>query len=441
MPGIESSRPSEGDTASASQWHTPTADRRRADQAKHELAQELAASKLLQSISTQLIEDQPVETLYARLAAAASTLLRSDFASMQLLDSERDVDGLRLLAHRGFSDEAAAYWAWVPRDANSSCGAAMRAGHRVIVPDVELSGFTADSVRAYLDAGIRSAQSTPLYGRDGRLVGMLSTHWRTPHIPSERELSLLDILARQAADLIERRRAGDALRDAHDLLERKVDERTREVRDLLARLITSQEEERRRMSRQIHDAVGQQITALRLNLELLAGTAISEHVFRSQRLAEELDRSIDVLAWELRPATLDDLGLSAALQALVVEWSERFGIAAGYQDSAIDTGAGAPRLERDVETNIYRVVQEALHNIHKHARATCVGVVLARRQAEMTITIEDDGCGFAVEWPGQASKQLGLIGMRERAALIGAEFHIDSSPGRGTKATLRLPFH
>ncbi|MEO7134095.1 MAG: GAF domain-containing protein, partial [Vicinamibacterales bacterium] len=299
--------------------------RRADDLATAALAQELAGTKLLQSISTQLIADQPIETLYECLAAAAAALLRSDFASMQMLVPTRNDGELRLLSHRGFSDEAAQNWAWVPRDAASSCGAAMRALDRVIVPDVEQCDFLrgTQSLRAHLDAGIRAAQSTPLFARDGRLVGMLSTHWRQPHVPPERALLLLDILARQAADVLERRRAETALRDAHALLERKVDERTRQVRDLLGRLVNSQEEERRRIAREIHDAMGQQITALRMNIELLARGSSGAHIVHAQQLAEELDRSIDFLAWELRPAAIADLGLSTALKTLVIEWSER----------------------------------------------------------------------------------------------------------------------
>ncbi len=406
------------------------------------LAQELADTKLLQSISTQLIADQPIETLYECLAAAAATLLRSDFASMQMLDPARNDGELRLLSHLGFSDEAAQNWAWVPRDAASSCGAAMRARDRVIVPDVEQCEFLkgTESLQAYLDAGIRAVQSTPLFARDGRLVGMLSTHWRQSHVPPERALLLLDILARQAADLLERRRAETALRDAHALLERKVDERTRQVRDLLGRLVNSQEEERRRIAREIHDAMGQQITALRMNIELFARGSAGEHIVHAQQLAEELDRSIDFLAWELRPSTVAELGLSTALETLVIEWSARFGIAARYHESAVDSVADAARLDRDVETNIYRVVQEALHNVYKHARATHVGVALERRQDHLLVRIEDDGCGFAAARPArQTTTQLGLIGMRERAALLGGEFHIESTPSQGTAAILSVP--
>jgi len=416
-------------------------DRRGGDDATVELAQELAYTKLLQSISTQLIADQPIEVLYECLAAAAATLLRSDFASLQMLYPEHN-DTLALIAHRGLSDAAAAGWAWVPHDASTSCGAALRTGARVIIPDVEQCEFMTgtENLATFRREGIRAVQSTPLYARDGRLVGMLSTQWRTVHIPEERELALLDILARQAADLIERRRAEDALRDAHDLLERKVVERTREVRDLLARLVNSQEDERRRIAREMHDEMGQQMTALRLNIELLTKSPTTQQALHTQRLAEELDHSIDFLAWELRPAPLDGLGWRAALKTLVVEWSARFDIAAEYVESGLDTLVDTGGLGRESESNIYRVVQEALHNVHKHARATHVGVRVERRQEQLLLTIQDNGCGFDPDPPSRhTTKQVGLIGMRERAALIGGDFRIESSTEHGTTAVLRVP--
>lgn len=408
------------------------------DTATADLAQELAYTKLLQTISTQLIVDQPVESLYECLAAAAATLLQSDFASMQMVHPERG-GALRLIAQRGFDDEAASAWAWVGRDSTSSCGAALRAGCRVIVADVEHCAFMAGtgSVEVYMRAGIRAAQSTPLYARDGHLVGMLSTHWRQPHVPSERELALFDILARQAADLIERRRVEDALRIGRDLLEHKVEQRTRQVRELLARLVHTQEQERRRIAREIHDEMGQQMTALRMSIELLAAAPTAEQARQTQQLAAELDRTIDFLAWELRPAPLEELGLSAALRTLVIEWSARFGVAAEFKDS---TSCETRGLSRDVESNIYRVVQEALHNVHKHARATRTVVHVERLSDRLLISVEDDGCGFDPCQLVDSGTRLGLIGMRERAALIGADFRIDSSPGRGATTTLTLPF-
>ena len=265
---------------------------------------------------------------------------------------------------------------------------------------------------------------------------MLSTHWREVHFPSPRQFILFDILARQAADLIERRRAEDQLHEAYGALEHKVKERTSEVRDLLRRLVNSQEEERRRVAREIHDQMGQQMTALRINIELLAAAPSDAQAEVTLNLAESLDRSIDFLAWELRPAALDQLGLAAALKSLVAEWSTRFGIAAECHVAPI-TGM---RFDSDVESNVYRLVQEALHNVYKHAAATHAIVRAKRREDHVVIEVTDDGCGFVPDDPARdTTAHLGLVGMRERAALIGGELHIQSAPGRGATVCLRLP--
>jgi PAS domain-containing protein len=130
--------------------------------------------------------------------------MRSDFASMQMFYPERGE--LRLLAYRGFNPTAAAFWEWVQPGSGSTCGVALAAGKRSIVPDIELCGFMADTddLDTYRQTGIRAVQSTPLVSRAGQLVGMISTHWRSPHQPSECDLRHLDVLARQATDLIER---------------------------------------------------------------------------------------------------------------------------------------------------------------------------------------------------------------------------------------------
>jgi PAS domain S-box-containing protein len=195
-------------------------ERKRAEAALREsearLETELADTQLLQAISTQLIHEQNADALYERLLKAAAGILRADFASVQILDPERGE--LRLLAHQGFTPEGAKAWEWVCADSETSCAAAMRTGRRVVVTDVancDLLAGTAGLAK-YLQAGIRAMQSTPLVARDGRLVGMISTHWRRPHQPSERDLRLLDILARQAADLIERKRSEEALRASEE---------------------------------------------------------------------------------------------------------------------------------------------------------------------------------------------------------------------------------
>jgi GAF domain-containing protein len=154
-----------------------------------------------------LIGEENGKRLYELIADAAVAIMRSDFASMQLLDPQSGKPGeLVLLSYRGFTSEAAQFWLRVPSNSGSTCAAALRTGKRVIVPDVEICEFVVgtEDLATYRQAGIRAVQTTPLLSRKGRLLGMISTHWRNVHVPTERDLRVLDVLARQAADLIER---------------------------------------------------------------------------------------------------------------------------------------------------------------------------------------------------------------------------------------------
>ena len=189
-------------------------------------ASELDDIELLHAISVELIGEQDRVQLYGKIVDAAVTIAGSQFGTMQMLTPAGDPSGhggeLRLLAHRGLPAEAIAFWQWVPPAAHSSCTAALKAGARAIIPDFEQWDEIAgtDDLLAFRRTGIRSAQTTPLRSRDGKLLGMISTHWREPHSPSERDLRLLDILARQAADLLERTIAEEALREREQELDR-----------------------------------------------------------------------------------------------------------------------------------------------------------------------------------------------------------------------------
>lgn len=143
---------------------------------------------------------------YQKIVDNAIELMQSDYASMQMLFPERGSGGeLRLLAFRGFNPQAAQFWEWVRADSKSTCGIALREKSRVVVADIAACDFMAGSedLRTYLQTGIRACQTTPLIGRGHDIVGMISTHWRTPHQPSERDFHLFDTLAAQAADLID----------------------------------------------------------------------------------------------------------------------------------------------------------------------------------------------------------------------------------------------
>ncbi|HET9220835.1 MAG TPA: CheR family methyltransferase, partial [Terriglobia bacterium] len=178
------------------------------------LTTELASTLQLQETSTQLIVEDVPDGLFHQALNAAVTIMHSDMASIQMVDEERDA--LRLLASRGFEPDFNHTFKWVRRDTQTSCSVAWQERHRVIVPDVEAWAYLVDSqaLEDHRKAGIRAVQSTPLISRNGRIIGVISTHWRNPYEPEESALRLIDILARQAADLIERNKAEEALRES-----------------------------------------------------------------------------------------------------------------------------------------------------------------------------------------------------------------------------------
>lgn len=192
----------------------------RTQQALHEseqqLAAELARAKALQSVSGLLIADGERSRLYEQILDAAIAIMGADMGSMQLMDARGGE--LHLIVFRGFHPEAAAYWQRVSVATGSSCGAALSHGARVIIEDVAGSDVTrgSDNMRYWKKSGIVAVQSTPLSARDGSIIGMLSTHWRRPHRPEDAELRSLDVLARQAADFIERARTQAALRESEN---------------------------------------------------------------------------------------------------------------------------------------------------------------------------------------------------------------------------------
>lgn len=219
-------------------------------------------------------------------------------------------------------------------------------------------------------------------------------------------------------------------------------EKDRNQTQLLRRLVTAQEDERRRVSRELHDQMGQHVTALLLGLDRLAvetclQASCQRDLQRLQQVCRDLGAQIHRVAWELRPTVLDDLGLVAAIRAYLEEWSSRFGIGVEVQTPGMD----GDRLSPDAEIALYRVVQEALTNVARHARATRVCLVLERQAGEVVLVVEDNGVGFR---PGKLRSSgpeggLGLLGMRERVLLVGGELQIESAHGRGTALFARVP--
>lgn len=231
---------------------------------------------------------------------------------------------------------------------------------------------------------------------------------------------------------VELKRSRDELRQKEEMRER-----------LLTQLITAQEEERKRIARELHDETGQALTSILVGLKLVEGASDIREVHRQsvslRALAVETLEALHDLALELRPGVLDELGLAPALERYVKDFGAKHRLAADFQAHGFD----GRRLPAFMETALYRIAQEALTNVARHAGAANVSVLLERRGSSAILIVEDDGRGFdaqSVLGRGRDEGHLGLFGMQERAVLIDGTLTIESSSGGGTTVFVEVPF-
>ncbi len=234
-------------------------------------------------------------------------------------------------------------------------------------------------------------------------------------------------------DIEDRKQAEDALRRS-----------AAELQALSRRLVELQEAERKDLARELHDRVGQNLTALNINLGILKGlVSAHDNAEAGSRLADSVALvkstvlAIQNVVSELRPPMLVDFGLVAALHWYAKEFSLRTGV-------AVSVGGKEPsaRISAEIEIALYRIAQEALNNVAKHAHATTVALALWRSGSEYVMSVQDDGIGFdGVAYTSDKPKPgLGMVTMRERAQAVGGRFEIRALPGRGTQLTVRVPY-
>ncbi len=265
--------------------------------------------------------------------------------------------------------------------------------------------------------GLRSGLFVPMIVAD-RPIGVIAAHNKLGPDPrfTDEDLRLTETFGARAAVAV-------------DLADRV-------ARDALRRVVAGQELERRRLARELHDETGQALTSILLGLKHVeeAGSPESARAAAAELREQIVDtlQNVRRLAVELRPSALDDFGLAPALERLAEAFGEQSGIAVDIQ-----TNLDSQRLAPEVETALYRIVQEALTNVAKHAEATRVSIVVTRRESSVTAVIEDDGQGFGAG--GGTGEGLGLVGMKERVGLLGGRLALESTEGAGTTVVAEVP--
>lgn len=273
--------------------------------------------------------------------------------------------------------------------------------------------------------------SVPLTTKS-RIVGQLNVAFDDANKADRMDIRLLKSIGPQLAVAVENARLWETVQEKEEVR-----------KELLKRAVTVQEEERRRISRELHDELGQGLTSLLVRLQFLenaCGETQNIEILRGLKnsISQLLVATHD-LALELRPTSLDDLGLVPALAHYAKASPENLGIQVDFETIGIEDGA---RLPREIETTLYRVVQESLTNVARHAYVDKASVLLKKNQSSISVIIEDTGVGFdprKVRSEQGKNNRLGLYGMEERLAIVGGNLVVESSPGAGTTIYIDIP--
>jgi signal transduction histidine kinase len=294
----------------------------------------------------------------------------------------------------------------------------------VYVEDIETDPLWASYRELARTHGLRACWSTPILSNDGRVLGTFALYYREPRAPTDEDVGLIERATHLAGIAIEQRQLEDQLRA------------------LSAHVESVREDERTGIAREIHDVLGQALTALKMDLAWLArrvtepGTGAEPLVEKLQAMSEATDEIIQQvrrISSELRPGVLDDLGLLAAIEWQAQEFEGRTGTLC-----AVESGVGDAHFPRDVSTALFRIFQEALTNVARHAEARHVGVRLALAGDDVSLEIRDDGRGITEAQAGNP-RSLGLLGIRERARHLGGAATIVAGATGGTVVSVHVP--
>jgi signal transduction histidine kinase len=386
--------------------------------AAHSDAQKVEADALLAVLDAELSAEN-LDALFHRVLKIATYTFGANLGLILMRDAEQHV--LRIVSHAGFPDNAD--FTHATTIGEGFTGRIAASGEPANLPD--LRGSEVNGLNPVLRGRGLALWGVPLRSKE-HIIGVLVIGFEQPHdwLPTER--NLLRAIADRSALAIDRAGMNDALRE-------------REVRiaELSGHLMHAQEEERKRISRELHDETGQGLMVIRLYLGMLeASVTTRAGKAKIRETLDVVDRTIEgirrIIA-RLSPLVLQELGLIAAVRKEAKDLAKSAGVKAKVNVSS-DFG----RLPPAVEAAFYRVVQEALHNVAKHASATTVTIEMKREGDLVSLCIEDDGVGISPK-PTGGRQTFGMAGMRERIGNIGGKVKVTSARGKGTRIEVNAP--
>ncbi len=408
------------------------------------LASDLAATERLHALSTRLVEAGELPAVLEQILEATIALQGAAFGNIQLYD--RDTDSLRIAVQRGFSPRFLEHFRVVDVAETSACGRALRARVRTVIEDIELDPEYAPHLDVARGEGYRAVQSTPIIDRDGAPIGMLSTHFREPHRPSERDLRLTDLYLRLAAELIGRARHEDALREAKEEAERASRAKSQflstishELRTPLTAVIGLADLLRR-------EVVGSVTEKQRKHLDRISASAwhlvaIIDEILTFTR--SEAGKE------EPRLASVDVAAVARSVVEMLLPEAETRGLALRLG------GAEAPLPAITDEGKLRQILVNLLGNAVRYTDRGGIDLTLAARPEWLEVRVHDTGVGIPaarledifkpfVQVDGSSRRKrggtgLGLAICRRLARLLGGDIGVESEPGAGSTFTLHLP--
>jgi PAS domain S-box-containing protein len=430
-------------------------------QSERQLTRESEALRNLNDSASRLWQMRSLQEGLEEMLSATIELLGADKGNVQILDTERRV--LTIEAQHGFQKNFLDFFREVSASDDCACGRALRSGERIVIFDVDQNADFAPYRDVARAADFRAVISTPLVGKNGTGLGMLSTHFRSPHQPSDQELRRLDLYVRQASDFIERcnvdeelRQTEERLRTLSASLDSEVRARTKELenknanllmqserlRGLSRALFHAQDEERRRIARELHDSAGQLLAALGIGLDQAvreakhAAPPVAKRLEEVQSMVQQLNREIRTTSYLLHPPLLDESGLSSALRLYAEGLNGRSEIVL-----TLEIPEDFGRLPNEIELAIFRVVQECVTNIHRHSGSKTAFVRVSRNPEGVRVEVKDEGRGMSPERLAEIQSGVsgvGFRGMQERLRSFDGVVTIESD-GSGTCVIANIP--